>query len=72
MYATAAKPLFHKAFSPRTATIYGYAPKAEKMHRSVHIVKWSLCDCIHLLKLVDIKASVLIQNHNPATGLKVA
>ena len=53
MYAATAQPLFYKAFSPRTATVYGYAPKPEKMHRSVHTGKWALCTCMILFRLVD-------------------
>ena len=53
MVATAAKPLRYKAFSHAPTSVCRYAPKPEKMHRSVHTGKWGLCDCIHLLKLVD-------------------
>lgn len=53
MVATAAKPRYYNGFRHAPTAICQYAPKPEKMHRSVHTGKWALCDCIHLLKLVE-------------------
>ena len=53
MVATAAKPLRYNGFSHTPTAVCRYAPKPVKMHRSVYTGKWGLCDCIHLLKLVD-------------------
>ena len=61
MYATAAKPLSHKAFSRGNPIIYGYETTPSKKVKRFHTGKWSLCDCIHLLRLVESKVQSMIQ-----------
>lgn len=70
MVATAAKPLRYNGFGYAPTAVCRYAPKVEKMHRSVHTGKWALCDCIHLLKLVESVPTDLIQNHYKPLGEK--
>ena len=53
MYATAAKPLSHNAFSRGNPFICGYETIPSKKVKRFHTGKWSLCDCIHLLRLVE-------------------
>ena len=61
MVAAAEKPLRYNGFGHAPTAIFRYAPKPEKMHRSVHTGKWGLCDCIHFLRLVERFALLMIQ-----------
>ena len=44
MVATAAKPLRYNGFSHTPTAVCRYAPKPEKMHRSVHTGKWGFSE----------------------------
>ena len=71
MYATAAKPLSHKAFSRGNPVICGYETIPSKKVKRFHTGKWSLCDCIHLLRLVEKTLSTLIQTNETKKSTQI-
>ena len=71
MVATAVKPRDYNGFRHAPASVCRYAPKAEKMHRSVHTGKWALCDCIHLLRLVEKTLPTLIQPNDTCESTQI-